>query len=573
MLASAAATYLLMSSASSSDERPTFSRFVRLIATAAHEFSPAIAPDGKWVAYLSSARGPTDIWLKSVAGGEPINLTASLDVEVQRQDSIGGLDVSPDGTLLAFAAAASGAGEVATFVIPVPLGGTPRRLFQGRQGMRWSRDGTRIVFVKPGAAFGDSLWVAEADGQNEREIVKQQSARHIHWPRWSADGRHVYFNYGYQGDNGEPTEVFRVPLSGGVPEQVVASARRAVFPLPSPDGRYLFFADNSDGVDTTLWERDIRTGVDRRLTSGIGEFTTSSISADGLRLVATVSDRRQSLVGIQVGQHTPTLEPLTEAYTGDVDPSMSRDGSRIAFSSTRAGSRNLWWARADFSRPVALTTGTSIDEAPVYSPDGSQVAFVSDRGGRRGIWVVSADGGAPRAIATAQVLRSLSWSPDGKRLAYAAPAERLPQVHIVEVETGVVTVLPTDAAANSPVWALGENLIAYIETLPRSPGHVRFMTADGKPVSRGAEDSVTALNNGFLAWAPDGRRLAGVGLPGNRAGSVWILEPDGAVPFRKLVDLPPDAVPRGITWSHDGARVVVGLARATGDIVLAERSR
>ena len=421
-LVSAVATYALTAlTAKPAELPPTFDRFVRIVATSAHEFSPAIAPDGKWLAYLSNARGPTDIWIKSVNGGDPVNLTRDLSFEIQGQDSIGGLEISPDGTQLAFAAAAKSLTDVSTFVMPVPLGGTPRRLLQGRQGLRWSPEGTRITYIEPGGATGDSLFVADADGQNEREILRHQRAFHIHWPRWSADGLHIYFNYGYQNGNIEPTEIYRIAAGGGAAEPVVLTARRAVFPLPAPDRRTLIFATNRTGFETALWERDLVNGHERRLTSGVGEYSTSSVSADGRRLVTTVSELRQSLLRISVDDLKPTVaEPMTDGYTGDVDPSLSPDGSRMVFSSTRAGSRNIWWARADLSKPVALSTGEWIDESPVYLPDGSQVAFISDRGGKRGIWVVSSDGGIPRLITTAEALRTLSWSRDGTRLVYSS---------------------------------------------------------------------------------------------------------------------------------------------------------
>ncbi len=82
---------------------PTFDRVIRLVSTPAHEFGAAISPDGKWVAYLSNARGPTDVWVKFIDGGGAANLTASAGLDVQSQDIIGGLDISPDGTLIAFA--------------------------------------------------------------------------------------------------------------------------------------------------------------------------------------------------------------------------------------------------------------------------------------------------------------------------------------------------------------------------------------------------------------------------------------------------------------------------------------
>ena len=471
-LVSALVTYGVTTFASrgTGDTSPaTFDHVVRFVASSAHEFSPVIAPDGKWVAYLSNARGPTDIWLKSVAGGDARNLTGSLDLEIQRTDWVGGIDVSPDGPQLAFVGAQPGAvpGQGSIYVIPAPLGGTPRRLKQGYQGMRWSPDGKHIAYITARGASGDNLLVADADGQNEREIVKRERARHIHWTRWSEDGRHVYFNYGFQNSNIEQTEIYRAPVEGGVPERVVATARRAVFPLPSPDGRGLFFAANPDGVQTNLYWRSFKGGPDQRVTFGIGEYGSPSISADGRRMVAMVSDLRQSLQRIPVRfQGAVALEPLTDGYTGDIDPSWSADGARVVFSSTRTGNRNIWSASADLSKPVALTSDSAIDERPAYSPDGTQVAFVSDRGGRRSIWVVSADGGTPRAITSVDVLDGISWSPDGKRLVYAAPGTELPQIEIVDVSSGKVTRLPTSKAASSPVWSPVDDVIAYVEQTP-----------------------------------------------------------------------------------------------------------
>lgn len=506
-----------------------------------------------------------------------MNLTAGLELNIQENDGIGGLDISPDGTQLAFVAGPPGTSPtlMSTFVLPVPLGGSPRKLLEGAQGMRWAPDGKRIVYVRGGGSYGDSLMVADADGQNEREIVKREGARHVHWPRWSADGSYVYFNYGFSTANAEQTEIFRVPAAGGrAPESVVATARRAVFPLPGPDGRGLFYAANPDGVDTNLWWRDLERGRVQRLTFGIGEYTSTAVSADGRRLVAMVSDLRQSLqrVAIRPDGAVP-LAPLTEGYTGDLDPCWSPDGTRLVFSSSRSGNRNIWTAKADLSGPVALTIGSAIDERPAYSPDGRQVAFVSDRGGRRGIWIVSADGGSPRPVAAVHVLNVVSWSPDGRRLVYAVPGGKLPQLETVEVSTGKVTRLPTNASANSPAWSPREDVIAYIETTPPAGGFVRFMSGDGQPVFRGPTDTVTVLNNGSVSWSPDGKRLAGVGQPGTRSNSIWIIDPASTEPFKKLIDLPPDAFVRGASWSRDGSSLVIGHARSTGDIILAERLR
>ena len=241
---------------------PSFARVTRIVATSAHEFAPVISPDGKWIAYLSNARGPTGVGVKFIAGGKPANLTASLDITAQANDNIGGLQISPDSNLIALSA--TGQGVQTTWVIPAPLGGTPRRGTGRRQsGTAWSPDGTRIAYVRAGAASGDAVWVADADGQHPREVVRPDGGRHAHWLQWSRDGRFVYFNYGPQGYNTEPMEIVGVPSTGGPVEPVVRSMRRAVFPFPDAGGRGLFFAANPDTVDLGLWWRDLsdRTGL------------------------------------------------------------------------------------------------------------------------------------------------------------------------------------------------------------------------------------------------------------------------------------------------------------------------
>jgi Tol biopolymer transport system component/serine/threonine protein kinase len=562
---------------SSLPDTARFDRIVPLVASPANEFSPAISPDGKWVAYLSNTGDQTNVWVQSIAGGDPVNLTANLrGLAVQAEAAIGGIDISPDGTELAFVAGAPGTSTArySTYVLPVPLGGTARRLLEARQGLRWSPDGKRVAYIAGGGSHGDTLYVADADGQHEREVVKREGARHLHWPRWSHDGRHVYFNYGYANGNAEPTEIFRVAADGGPPEAVVSTSRRAVFPLPGPEGRTLFYAANRDSVELNLWRRDLRTGQDERLTFGVGEYGFPSVSSDGRRLVATANQLRQTLQRVPVQfDSPPALAPLTEGYTGDLDPSWSPDGTRLAFSSSRSGQRNIWWANPDMTRPVAVTSGSAIDEGPVYSPDGSQIAFVSDRSGQRGIWIVAADGGTPRFVAAARVLNTVSWSRDGTRLVYAAPGGELPQIEVIDISSGRITKLPTQAAATSPVWSPVEDLIAYVETRPDVGGFVRFMTGDGHATTRGPADATTRLNNGFVRWSPDGKRLAGVGIPGNQRGYIWVIDPLGPVPFRKLTDLPADAYPRGASWSRDGSSIVVGLTQTAGDIILAERAR
>jgi len=560
---------------------PMFDRVVRLVATPAHEFSPAISPDGKWVAYLSDARGPTDVWVKFLAGGDPANLTANAPIVVQASDYIGGLDVSPDGTQISVIAAGrdQGAGPgpgIATWVIPAPLGGVPRRVLPaGDSALRWSPDGKHIVFVRTGGPLGDALVVADPDGQNERVVAKREGSQHLHWPRWSADGRYIYSNHGPQNFNIEPTQIVRVPAAGGRLETVVPTARRAAFPVLTPDGSGLIYAANPDGVELSLWWRELKTGRDVRLTSGIGEYTQPSLSADGRRLVGTIFDARQALERITIkNDGTSKIEPVTDGYSGDFDPVWSPDGSHLVFSTSRAGNRTLWSMRARMDQAAPLTSGTVFDERPAFSPDGQRIAFVSDRGGRRGVWIVGADGGTPRLIANADVIDTLSWSPDGTRLVYTTPIGDAPGLMIMNVADGTTKRLPTPRAASAPSWSR-DDVIAFVEPRGGSAGaFVQLIRPDGSAVSATRLDGPDAasMGNGFAVWSPDAKRLAAVTLSGAAAGSVWIVEPGSPAPYKKVMTLPSGVFLRGLTWTPDGSSLIVGQYRWSGDIFLAERS-
>ncbi len=554
---------------------PTFSRVTRLVASDASDAAPILSPDGKWMAYIGEVGDRADVYVRFLSGAQTVNLTAGEhDLFVATHHEIGGLDVSPDGTEIVFDGGPKGAiaSQQSSYVIPAPLGGTARKLLDQGLAVRWSPDGKHMLYVKPGGSFGDSLWVADATGEHPREVVSLSGGVHVHWPAWSADGRFVYFNYGINTSNLEPTEIFRVPVTGGPPEPVIATSRRAIFPCPSPDGRGLLYSSNPVGVELSLWWKPFD-GDPVRVTTGVGQYAEARLSRDGRSMVAVVYQVRESLATLPVGDQSSSPASLTPNATGDLDAVLSPRGDRIAFSSTRGGDRNVWTAQANGTDARLVTAGAAIDERPAWSPDAARIAFVSSRGGERGIWVSDADGGTPRRVVTTQVLDTITWSPDGKWLAYSAPAGELPALFLVPSNGGAPRRIPTPGGATAPTWSSLSNEIAYLE--PRRAGgsgptrnQVAFVTATGT-VPRPPMAEGPSLNNGSIAWSPDGRSLAAVAVPGGMRASVWVLPLNGTP--RRLIELSKDARLRGITWTPDGAHVLVGLVERTSDIVLFER--
>ena len=215
-LATAAAAWAAFSGASSTDNSaPTIVRATRLTNTPFQEFGASISADGKWIAYYSDARGRTDLWVKFLDNGSTANLTASIDLDLPVRGMLGGVDIAPDGSSIAFSARETAAGNpmLDTWVIPAPLGGVPRKVVQNLQATRWSPDGKQLVGMRAGASAGDSLWIVDKDGGNLRQLIPLRAGRHIHWPTWSRDGRHIYFIDTFITWHDEPSEVSRVPVA------------------------------------------------------------------------------------------------------------------------------------------------------------------------------------------------------------------------------------------------------------------------------------------------------------------------------------------------------------------------
>ena len=559
---------------------PRFSRIVPVTTGPAREIGPAISPDGKWVAYISNLRGQPDVWVKFLAGGEAANLTASAGIDVSATTGISGLEISPDGTRIAVMAKTRGSEEpFATWAMPAPLPGVPRKLLDaGFLGVRWSSDGRQIAYIRAGAAAGDALWVADADGTNRREIIAARNGVHVHWPTWSRDG-FIYFTRTVTTFNLDQSEIYRIDSRGGEPSPVVTTLRRAMYPLPVPGLDGLIYSANSVGVELGLWWRANAGGDPQRLSFGTGDYAEPRISSDGRTLVATRFELRQSLTRIAA---TPAdfgrTTLLTDGYGGDLDPSVSPAGDRIAFSSSRSGDRNLWTADIDGTDLRPLTSGSAQDDRPVFSRDGKQIAFVSDRDGRRGLWVIGADGGTPRKVADVSPTGGLSWSADGKSVIYAAGEGGWPGLWSVSIENGQLQRIATRGAVSEPAWNPVRDLIAYLEPATSGPGFTRisFVDSAGLPQYEKLPPSPAVsggFGNGMLAWSPDGRRLAVISQNSNAAASVWIVNPESVTPFQKLSELPAGPRIRGIAWTRDGAAVIFGQHDTMSDIVLLDQGR
>jgi Tol biopolymer transport system component/DNA-binding winged helix-turn-helix (wHTH) protein len=223
--------------------------------------------------------------------------------------------------------------------------------------------------------------------------------------------------------------------------------------------------------------------------------------------------------------------PLT-AYQGEeVVPSLSPDGSQVAFAwnGPRQDNYDIYVKLVGSGEPVRLTTDPARDDKPAYSPDGRRIAFLrfAATNDSADLFVVPALGGAQRRVTTIvpsyatprfRPMSDLSWTPDGKWLAVgilSSPGEP-PGIWLLEVDgtnrRRLTTAQPTSKTPNeeygdvSPAFSAdGRRMVFVRETGPGVNAiYVLPLSSDltpaGDPVKVAGETRSGVLG---VAWTPD----------------------------------------------------------------------
>src|SRR6266511_59032 len=93
------------------------------------------------------------------------------------------------------------------------------------------------------------------------------------------------------------------------------------------------------------------------------------------------------------------LSRLTFDPAYDLWPARSPDGTKIAFTSVRAGNADIWKLDVNGGDLSNLTARSLADDSePSWSPDGTAIAFARSRRGVGTIWIVPAPGGHPSLL-------------------------------------------------------------------------------------------------------------------------------------------------------------------------------
>jgi Tol biopolymer transport system component len=204
----------------------------------------------------------------------------------------------------------------------------------------------------------------------------------------------------------------------------------------------------------------------------------------------------------------------------DEEPAWSRDGRRIAFSSTRGGNNNLdiWVMDADGSNLVRLTDHRAAEQDPAWAHDDKSIFFTGERDGRGEIYRVWLHDKRVERI-TSGINRAImpATSKDGRYLAYSAQMIMNFQLHLLDLTTGESRQITTGEGSCRPSFAPDSNEIAFVRM--GEPSHLETVRESGPRVL--LKDQ--RLWSYYPDYSPDGRFIAFSVSPEHHEGEDWDL--------------------------------------------------
>jgi hypothetical protein len=215
-----------------------------------------------------------------------------------------------------------------------------------------------------------------------------------------------------------------------------------------------------------------------------------------------------------------TLVPLVADGTNNVQAVYSPDRTRLAFSSNRTGSYDLFVADADGRNPTRITRDPGNESEPRWAPDGSRLVYtLTPAGGLPQIRSVAITGQDDRPVTAAPPgSQSPALSHDGRQLAFISTRDGNQELYLVDMPNGQSRPLTrTKERESSPRFLADGSLVYVVEAGGRSKGSraVRMVPGAAAPTPLLATDYPIHS----LDISPDGSRaIYVVGQPGSAKG-------------------------------------------------------
>jgi serine/threonine protein kinase len=513
------------------------------ITSSGNVISATISPDGRYMAYVESERGRQSLWLRQMVGGQTLRLTPEDNVAYWSHA------FTPDGNQVVYGLKSRTDTLGALYSIST-LGGTPRRLVSDIDSPpTYSPDGRRMAFLRGRHPTGEqsSLVISGADGSDPKVLFSVTFPEYIAGifyggPAWSPDGRTIVTALGRRRGAG-------VDANAVLAQVDVATGAMRTLAEPGwvnaaqagwlPDGKSLLvIAQAPDQSVGQVWSVSYPEGEARRVTTGLSDYRSISLTQDGRTLVTVAGIISSSVFTVPLDGSRPPVRISRSVQDGLGGVAFTADGqliyaSRVGGSlgiSTMAPGSNasLSVASVDGSSRGLLSAASAGQSLlyPAVADDGT-IYHVAVARSAVEIHAVAKDGSNRRVVAREGRLDGISVSNDGSALVYSAPVAGSPQVFLLRPNGGPPRQLSTRPSFSPSIDPAGKR-VAFYYVDEMNVIRLGVMPVDGGPLVADMPIEPPTTDS-RLVLRDEGVYMNAV--TGDRS-NVWLQPLDGTAPRR-----------------------------------------
>jgi Tol biopolymer transport system component len=235
----------------------------------------SVSPRGNRAAYAVVSDDP-NIWQLSLSSPDQMTGSPSPLVELTKLDHSPAW--APNGRKIAFTSTAGGRPEI--WVCDAD-GSNAGRVSGGVGAFpAWSPDSQRIVFESKNERNERILTIIRADGGSPRRLATGRNEVANLWPNWSHDGRWIYF----RSMSGKDSNIWKISINGGSVSQVTQDG--GDIPQESPDGTMLYFQKADEYPKRcSVWRLPAAGGPETRVLDDVYCYGGWAVAKSGIYYV------------------------------------------------------------------------------------------------------------------------------------------------------------------------------------------------------------------------------------------------------------------------------------------------